>query len=78
VKEIVGHAKRKSSRAVKRWLPGSVWSAGGTYDEVNDRRHLDATHDYLIYDQGAGAWTWSYKDGSVEGKFARKRPKKRR
>jgi len=78
VREIVGHAKRKSSRAVKEWLPGSVWSSGGTYEEVNDRKHLDAAHDYLLFDQGAGAWTWSYLDGSNEGKFGRKRAKKKK
>ncbi|HMB95914.1 MAG TPA: hypothetical protein VKK61_07745, partial [Tepidisphaeraceae bacterium] len=76
VREVVGHAKRKSSRAIKQWLPGSVWSSGGTYEEVNDRKHLDATHDYLLYEQGAGAWTWSYKDGSMEGRFGRRKVKK--
>jgi hypothetical protein len=78
VRGVVGHAKRKSSRAIKQWVQGSVWSAGATYEEVNDRQHLDATHDYLIFDQGTGAWSWSYLDRSAEGKFGRKRPRKRK
>lgn len=77
VKVIVGHAKRKSSRAVKDQLPGTLWAAGGTYKPVRDREHLKSAYEYVLYDQGPGAWTWSYKDGSREGRFGRRRPARR-
>ena len=35
----VGELKRKSSRAIKQWKPGSVWSAGGEFVMVENRRH---------------------------------------
>src|SRR5262245_35852201 len=56
VKRVIGHVKRKSSRAVKSKLPGAVWSEGGTFEPVDDRRHLEKSHDYVIYDQGPAAW----------------------
>jgi REP element-mobilizing transposase RayT len=73
VRDIIGQAKRKSSRAVKTKLPGKIWAAGGTFKRVNDRDHLDAAHDYIIYDQGDEAWTWSFRDPSDEGMFKRQR-----
>jgi REP element-mobilizing transposase RayT len=77
VKRIVGEAKRKSSRAVKEWLPGSVWAAGGEYVICESRSHLECAVDYVLYKQGRGAWTWSFRDSLDEGVFARKRPAKR-
>ena len=66
VKQIIGEAKRKSSRAVKEWLPGSVWAAGGEYVICNNRGHLRNAVDYVLYDQGPGAWTWSYQMGRTK------------
>jgi hypothetical protein len=74
IRSIVGDAKRKSSRTVKREMPGNVWAAGGTFKPVKDRDHALSTHDYIIYDQGDDAWTWSYVDESPDGTFGRKRP----
>ena len=73
VKRIIGHVKRKSSRAVKRELPGEVWSAGGEYKIVRTREHLFRAFEYVLYKQGAEAWTWSFKDRSDAGKVGRKR-----
>jgi hypothetical protein len=73
VKRIVGEAKRKSSRAVKNEIPGSVWSAGGTYKLIETRGHLDRANSYVLYDQGAGAWTWSVNDAGDDGQYGRKR-----
>ncbi len=75
VKRIIGDAKRRSSRSIKQWLPGRVWSAGGTYKMVRDRSHLKSATEYVLYDQGDDAWTWSYRDESNDGLFARQRPK---
>ena len=76
VKAIVGNAKRKSSRAVKKELPGNVWAAGGTYKRVQTSGHLEGAFGYILYDQGPEAWTWSFRDRSGEGMFGRKRPAK--
>ncbi len=77
VKRLVGEAKRVSSRAVKDQLPGSVWSAGGTFKRVLTRSHCRSVHDYILYDQGPSAWTWTYRDGNLQGKYARKRPRRK-
>ncbi len=74
IKRVVGHVKRKSSRAVKDLLPGAVWSAGETYEPIDNPHHQEATYDYILYKQ-KGSWTWSYRDGSLEGVFNRKKEK---
>ena len=74
IRAIVGDAKRRSSRAVKEYLPGSVWAALGTYKPVKSRAHQKRAYNYILYDQGPGAWTWSFKDASDDGKFRRTRP----
>jgi hypothetical protein len=74
VKRIAGDAKHYASRAVSDILPGAIWAAGGTYLRIKDREHLKNAYDYILYEQGPEAWTWSMRDGSDEGCFARKRP----
>lgn len=74
IREIVGHAKRKSSRAVKDVLPGSIWGEGGKYKLVDSKGHQKNAFEYILYKQGADAWTWSFKDNSNEGMFGRKKP----
>jgi hypothetical protein len=75
VKRIVGEVKRFSSCCVTFSIPGSLWSAGGEFVPVEDADHLKAAYEYDLYKQGPGAWTWSWRDGSREGMFGRKRPK---
>jgi hypothetical protein len=77
VKRIIGEAKRKSSRAVKTSLPGRVWSGGGEFVICENPKHLKNVVEYVLYDQGAGAWTWSFRDGTRDGKFGRKRSRPR-
>ena len=74
VKRIVGEAKRCSSCAVTTEMPGTVWSANGEFVPVYDRDHLQAAYEYDLYKQGSGAWSWSYRDGSLVGVFGRRRP----
>ena len=73
VRAIFGEAKQKSSRAVEQALPGSVWARGGTFKPVNSRAHHFNAYDYILYEQGPGAWTWSFKDESSSGRFGRRR-----
>jgi REP element-mobilizing transposase RayT len=75
IKQILGEAKRKSSRAVKKELPGKVWSAGAEKKPVDTKAHLGRAVDYVLYEQGEGAWTWSFRDRDEEGKFGRRKPK---
>ena len=74
IREIVGEAKRASSRAVKSWIPGSVWAAGGTYKPIKDPDHQQNAFNYILYDQGLYAWTWCFRDASEGGRFRRPRP----
>ena len=73
VKGIIGEAKRHASRSVKAQLPGTIWARGGTFKRVNSYNHQRSAYEYILYDQGDGAWTWSYRDGSERGEFGRKR-----
>jgi hypothetical protein len=75
IRKIVGDAKRKSSRVVKDQLPGTVWSAGEEPTPVDDPEHQKNSYEYILYKQGPDAWTWSFRDGSLEGMFDRKRKK---
>jgi hypothetical protein len=74
IHRIVGEAKRKSSRAVKATMPGKVWARGGQFKPVKTRDHHTRVFGYVLYDQGPGAWTWSFKDRSDEGVYGRCRP----
>jgi REP element-mobilizing transposase RayT len=78
IKEIVGHAKRLSSRAVTTDLPGAVWSAGCTYERIESVGHLHRAYDYVLYKQGRGAWTWCHADADLTGVFNRKQPRKKK
>ena len=73
IREIVGEAKRAASRAVKRQMPGSIWARGGTFKPVKTRAHQRRAFGYILYEQGSGAWTWSFLDGTDGGRFRRVR-----
>jgi hypothetical protein len=74
VRRIIGEAKRCASCTVTSSMPGRLWSAGGEFVPIGNADHLKAAYDYDLYKQGPGAWTWSWRDKSREGMFARKRP----
>lgn len=73
VKRIVGEIKRKSSRALKEWLPGSVWASGGAFKPVQDEHHWSKADEYILFEQGPHAWTWSERDVNHDGRFGRTR-----
>jgi REP element-mobilizing transposase RayT len=74
IRSIVGTAKRISSRTVKRSIPGSVWAARGTYKPIKDADHQRNAFNYILFDQGFDAWTWSFHDATQEGQYRRPRP----
>jgi len=62
IKAMVGNAKRVSSRAIKAWIAGSVWSEGCDYESIKDISHQRNAFSYILNKQGADSWTWSYTD----------------
>ena len=78
VRQIIGECKRKSSRAIKNQHPGTVWGAGGEFVVCYDKSHLKNAFEYVLYDQGPTAWTWSYRDPTDDGMFARPEPEERK
>jgi REP element-mobilizing transposase RayT len=74
VKRIIGEAKHRSSKAVTKSMPGKVWGAGGGFVICWDRSHLVNAVDYVLFYQGHGAWTWSFRDVNDNGIYGRKRP----
>jgi hypothetical protein len=60
-KATVGEAKRLSSRAVKREMPGNVWGAGGAYKPVENRKHQVEAFFYILERQEEGAVVGHYR-----------------
>ena len=78
VKRVAGQCKHHASGMISGSVPGAVWAEGGTFKMIKDEGHQRNAYGYILYDQGPEAWTWSFKDGSDEGMFGRKRPPKKR
>ncbi|MEO6435130.1 MAG: hypothetical protein ABIP55_05145 [Tepidisphaeraceae bacterium] len=76
IRRIVGEAKRKSSRAVKRILPGSVWAAGEEAKPVDNHSHQRRAYEYILLKQAWDAWTWSFEDEDFEGMLTQERRRK--
>ena len=62
MKEIIGRAKSRSSRAVKDQLPGSIWAEGGDFEPVLNAAHESNAFSYIRDQQGPDAWTWTHLD----------------
>lgn len=74
VKRVAGRCKHHASGMISGSVPGAVWAEGGTFKMIKDEGHHRNTYGYILYDQGPEAWTWSFRDGSDDGMFGRKRP----
>ena len=74
IRAIVGEAKRRASRAVKRQMPGSIWARGGTFKPVKTQAHQHRAFGYISLRARTHAWSWSFLDGTDEGRFGRARP----
>jgi hypothetical protein len=77
VKRVVGKAKHDASCAASSVLQGAVWAEGGTFKLIDNDAHLTNACDYILFDQGPRAWTWSEQDSSEEGTYGRKRAGRR-
>lgn len=60
-RRIIGACKNAASRAVRREMPGAIWSRGGAFRPIWDDEHQQNTYSYILGDQGDGAWTWRWK-----------------
>jgi hypothetical protein len=64
-KRVVGEAKKVASRSVRSEMPGSVWSAGGTYKPVRDQRHYNEVYLYILERQEEGAFVLKCGESSA-------------
>lgn len=67
VKKIAGWCKWAATRAVRDAFPAEhakrLWAQGLTYKPVDTREHQLRVYPYILYRQGADAWTWSFREG---------------
>ncbi|MEM9416175.1 MAG: transposase [Planctomycetota bacterium] len=61
-KHCIGLAKKASSRAIKREMPGRVWAAGGRYIIVDTPTYQQRVYHYIIRHRDEGAWVWTFRD----------------
>jgi hypothetical protein len=40
---------------------------------IADKDHLKNAFEYILFEQGAEAWTWSFRDPNWDGVMGRKR-----
>ena len=62
IRRIVGWGKSSASEAMQPTLSGNIWAEGGEFKMINDKSHQENAYLYILLDQGADAWTWSYRD----------------
>jgi hypothetical protein len=56
-KRVVGSCKGASSHSVSDVLPGNLWSEGVKFELIKDLSHHRNVYHYILYKQGAGAFT---------------------
>jgi len=62
MKKEVGKCKQKASHAVRKLLPGNIWSEGGEFNRIRDPQHLENTYGYIRTKQEAGTVVWSHSE----------------
>lgn len=66
VSSTVAWFKRPATRAVREQCVSlksvSLWARGQSYGPVDSLRHQRAAFQYILRQQGADAWTWSYRE----------------
>jgi hypothetical protein len=73
-KRIVGLCKGAASHALRDIMPGCIFAEGAKYDPIVDLEHHQNVYDYILYKQGRGAFSWSFKDTNPTFVPGRKRP----
>ncbi len=61
IERIAGKCKQRASHAVRKELPGSIWSAGGEFKWINGRSHLKNAYSYIRTEQEPGTVVWSHR-----------------
>jgi len=67
VRDRVGRIKRRSSHALRRVIPGSLWAKGCDTRRVFDRAHQRTVFRYISEHREEGAWVWTFRDEENKG-----------
>lgn len=62
VRTIVGHAKRRSSHAIRALVPGIVWAKKCGVKAIRSREQQRATLQYIERHSRKGARVWTFRD----------------
>jgi hypothetical protein len=61
IREIMGKCKQRASHAVRGRLPGTIWSGGGEFKWVKEKRHFHNIYRYIRTKQEPGTVVWSHR-----------------
>jgi REP element-mobilizing transposase RayT len=61
-RRAVGKCKQRASHAVRKLLPGNIWSEGGQFKKIKDLGHFHNSYGYIREKQEAGTVVWSHRD----------------
>jgi REP element-mobilizing transposase RayT len=67
VRQLVGHAKRWSSHAIRAQIPGTVWAKKCGLKLIRSRAQQVATFEYITRHASRGAWVWTFRNHPPEG-----------
>ncbi|HEX3356276.1 MAG TPA: hypothetical protein VHS31_04775, partial [Tepidisphaeraceae bacterium] len=62
LRRTIGKCKQRASHAIRNQIPGSIWSEGGEYKWVKDKRHLHNIYDYIRTKQELETIVWSHRN----------------
>lgn len=72
-KRVVGQCKGAASHRMRVRLPGTIFAEGASYKRVENPKYQHNAFDYIVFDQGPGAFVWSIKFGLERPKPWRKK-----
>ncbi len=62
VRQLIGHAKRYSSHAIRNQIPGSVWGRKCGLKRITDKEQQRRTFNYIADHRDEGASVWTFRD----------------
>jgi hypothetical protein len=62
IRRTIGKCKQRASHTIRDKISGTVWSAGGEYKWIKDKKHLHNVYDYIRTKQEPGTVVWSHRD----------------
>jgi REP element-mobilizing transposase RayT len=67
IKIKMGYCKRHISYAIRKQMPGQLWSRGIGIVQIESKTHQHAVYRYILKHREHSAWVWSYRDAKDEG-----------